>query len=84
MSSSLSPTIATGHSATVRMHAVAKGQRFEVAQVGPDFMIATESIELPPTTVDLVVQIDGQEKRRRLYLPDGVRKTVTRTPIKCA
>ena len=66
------------------MHAITGKDRFEVAQIGPDFMIVAESIELPPITAELIVQIDGQEKRRRLYLPNGVQKTVTRTPIQAA
>jgi hypothetical protein len=66
------------------MLAIAGESRFRVAQVGPDFLIPAEPIQLPPSTVDLIVEIDGHEKRRSLYLPDGVRAAVVRTPIQAA
>jgi len=66
------------------MHVVAGENRFRVAQVGPDFLIAAEPTQLPPSTVELIVEIDGQEKRRLIYLPDGVRPSVVRTPITAA
>lgn len=66
------------------MYAIAGQRRFAVAQVGPDFMIVTESVQLPPIAVELVAEIDGQIKRRSVYLPNGVQTGVVRTPIEAA
>ena len=56
-------------------------RRMGVAQVGPDFMILEEPVEIPAGRGELVVLIDGDEKRRAIYLPDGIRPTDVRTRI---
>lgn len=66
------------------MHVIAGRNHLGVAQVGPDFMIVEDPIELPPTPAELVVQIDGHEKRRSIYLPDGIQKAILRTRIASA
>jgi hypothetical protein len=63
------------------MQAIAGKHCLAVAQVGPDFMIVESPIELPPMPAELIVEIDGHAKRRSIYLPDGIRKTASRTRI---
>lgn len=69
------------HSADVRMHLLIERTRLGVAQLGPDFAILATRVNLPATTAELVVQIDGHEKRRTVYLPDGVQASVNRTTL---
>lgn len=63
------------------MHLVAGDHRLAVAQAGPDFLILESPAELPPTRAELVVEIDGHEKRRSIYLPEGIRSKASRTRI---
>jgi len=70
-----------GYSTTVRMHLIVGAQCFAVAQVGPDFMILETPVDLPPTQGELVVRIDGDEKRRSIDLPHGARATDAETRI---
>jgi hypothetical protein len=52
-----------------------------VAQLGPNFLIVAEPTSLLPTDAELVVTVDGDEDRRKIDLPDGIRPEVRRTPI---
>lgn len=63
------------------MHLAVGSRRLAIVQVGPDFMILAEPVEIPPTRGELVVEIDGDEKRRTIYLPEGIRATDIQTPI---
>lgn len=80
---SSSPTFISrvGYSADVRMSLEIEGRHLAVAQVGPDFIILAGAGEMPPSTGDLVVVIDGNERRRTLALPDGIRAGRLKTPI---
>jgi hypothetical protein len=63
------------------MHLVIGSQRIGVAQVGPDFMILDEPMELPAGRGELVVEVDGNERRQVVNLPDGIHPTDLRTRI---
>lgn len=63
------------------MHLLVDRACLSVAQAGPDFIIMATRTDLPATTTELVVQIDDREKRRTLYLPDGIQSSVNRTAI---
>jgi len=79
-----SPSIirsSTTYSATVQMHLVIGARCLGIAQMGPEFMILEEPVDTPAGCGELVIQIDGNEKRRAIYLPDGVRSNDVRTRI---
>lgn len=63
------------------MHLVIGAQHLPVAQVGPDFVILKKPIDFGPTQAELIVQIDGTEKRRKIFLPQGSRVTDAETPV---
>ena len=69
------------YSAAVRMYLTVGSRLMGVAQVGPDFMILDEPVELPPGCGELLVELDGDKKRRSIDLPDGIRPTDVRTRI---
>lgn len=81
MSSPSKISRSVAHSAVVRMYLVISSQRIGVAQVGPDFMILDEPMELPAGRGELVVEVDGNERRRVVNLPDGLRASEMRTQI---
>lgn len=63
------------------MHLETERGRLAVVQTGPDFVILENPVDLPRGRAELVVQIDGNEKRRRVSLPDGVCANENRTRI---
>ena len=63
------------------MNLIVGAQSLSVAQVGADFLILKTPIDLPPTRGELVVQIDGTEKRRTIFLPQGIRVADTETRV---
>jgi len=63
------------------MHLRVGSTNFVIAQIGPDFLIADEPIDLPPTRAELVVDVDGQIKRRTIFLPQGMRRADAETRI---
>jgi hypothetical protein len=57
------------------MYLETKSERLAIAQMGPDFIILRKPTEFQPGYGELVVQIDGDEQRRAIYLPDGAHST---------
>jgi hypothetical protein len=62
----------TGHSSTIRGWLEANGQRFPLAQVGPDYCVVRHSVATPPTDAELVIEIDGDQRRDRVFPQDGI------------
>ena len=60
------------YSSTVRGWLMADGHRFALAQVGPDFVFLRDPTPLPPMEAELRIEIDGDERRSRVFLPDGI------------
>jgi hypothetical protein len=61
-----------GHSARVRLSLRASGHVVPLSQVGPDFCISREPVELLPQKAEIVVQIDGEDHVYPVYLPKGM------------
>jgi hypothetical protein len=73
----VSPTAGQrAHSARVEIELILDpaGQRtvVPVAQVGAGFLVTSESVECSPTDAELVLRVDGSERRRAVRLPDGL------------
>jgi hypothetical protein len=60
------------HSADVRMYLVANGSRIEVAGCLDNTCTLRQPQAIPPCGAELVVIIDGVERRRRILLPEGI------------
>jgi hypothetical protein len=61
----IDPSVA--YSADVRMQLETALGTLSVAQTGPDFVILEKAMDLPPGRAELVVRIDGSEKRRAIF-----------------
>jgi hypothetical protein len=60
------------YSADVRMELRLQDRVLSIAQLGPDFLILEEPVEHPPAQAEILVSIDGRERRWMVYLPDGL------------
>lgn len=69
------------HSAQVKIHLKVAGQSLPVAQLGSDFLILEQPVNLAPTRGDVVMRIDAGERRWPVSLPDGADTAVERTHI---
>jgi hypothetical protein len=67
----------------VEMALIVNGKSSRVVQMGGDFIILGESVEYPPTSAELTLEIDGELEKWSVYLPKGIRKNRTRTPVEC-
>jgi len=61
-----------GHSAQVKMKLLVNGSSLPVAQMGPDFLLLTEGIDHPPANASVVMQVDENERRWDVRLPNGI------------
>ncbi len=63
------------------MHLVLNGQTLSIGQLGPDFLILDTPINHPPTTAILFFSIDGNERERKVSLPEGISAASERVVI---
>lgn len=61
-----------GYSTTIRGWLEAGGHRLMLAQIGPDHCVVRGSIPMPPTEAKLVIEIDGDERHKPVFLQDGI------------
>ncbi len=66
-----------GYSSTIHGWLEANGHRFALSQVGPDYCVVRHSIATPPTDAELVIEIDGNHRRQRVFLPAGISASST-------
>ncbi len=66
-----------GYSSTIRGWLVADGHRLALAQVGPDHCVVRRSVAIPPIEAELVIEVDGDERRSRVFLQDGISEDST-------
>ena len=52
-----------------------------VVQLGPDFLLVGEPLDLPPGEASMVLQVDGSESRWKVFLPQGISATSNRVAI---
>lgn len=62
------------YSSDVDIYLIVDGKRIEVAGCLGQKCTLREVREVPPCHADLVIIIDGQERRKRVYLPNGISK----------
>ncbi|MEO8495230.1 MAG: hypothetical protein ABI614_09180 [Planctomycetota bacterium] len=61
-----------GYSSTIRGWLEVDGHRLELAQVGPGHCVVRHAAAVPPTEAELVIAIDGNERRKRVFLGSGI------------
>lgn len=61
-----------GHSARVNMRLLVGNRSVPVVQLGPDFLLVGEPVDLPPGEACMVMQVDESESRWKVFLPDGI------------
>ncbi len=57
------------------------GEILSIGQLGPTFLILDDAVDLPPCDGEIMLSVDGRERRWRVALPEGVRPGIVRTPI---
>lgn len=71
-----------GHSSKIELWMrYGAGYTAMLSQVAPEFVVFTDSIELPPCEGRCVVIVDGEEMVRHVYMPNGVKRDEWKTPI---
>ena len=71
----------TGHSAKVRLSLRIAGRIVPLSQIGPDFCISRDPIELEPQSAEIIVQIDGEDRIQPIYLTHGMKSSAPKTAI---
>lgn len=54
------------------MQLYVNGHVLSIGQLGPDFIILDNPADHLPSTAEIVLSIDGRERRWTIALPDGV------------
>lgn len=70
-----------GHSAQVKMRLLVNGLSVPVVQLGPDFLLVDAPLDLPAGDASVVMQVDRDERRWEVRLPDGISATSRRVAI---
>lgn len=73
-----------GHSARVNMRLLVGERSLPVVQLGPDFLLVGEPVDLPPGEASMVMQVDASERRWKVFLPNGISATTNRVVIMAA
>lgn len=73
--------VTTGYSATVALALEWPGGHLRLSQVAPDWIIASEPVDLPPFDAEVVVVIDGKERRTLVRLGQGMTRDDEFTPV---
>jgi hypothetical protein len=68
-----------GYSADVRMQLNVNGFILPIGQLGPGFIMLDNPPDHPPSDAEIVMWIDNDERRWKVYLPDGISAAKTRT-----
>ena len=71
----------TGSSATVRSQLLIADHAFEVAQLGPGYVILRNPLATAPAEAVLSLIIDGEEELHHVWLPNGIRQDDVRTTV---
>jgi hypothetical protein len=63
------------------MRLLVNGGSIPVAQMGPDFLIIKEACDHPPGQAIMVLQVDKNERRWTVRLPNGISSGSKRVTI---
>ena len=71
----------SGYSAQVAIELRLGERTVEVAQIGPDFLILSETISHPACEATIVLSVDKTERSLPVFLPEGVSSTSPRVAL---
>ena len=54
------------------MQLYVNGHAFVIGQLGPDFVILDDPVDHPPAEGEIIMSIDGRERRWHVHLPSGI------------
>jgi hypothetical protein len=74
-----SPTF--GFSPRIEIDLEANGKKYIVAEVAPTYLVLRSPAALGPTEAVVIVTVDGEEVRRRVFLPAGLVPDSERQPL---
>ena len=74
----------TGHSTVVRMQLCVNGHIMSIGQLGPDFLILDNPTDHPACDGEVLMSIDGRERRWQVNLPNGINSAEAETAITTA
>jgi hypothetical protein len=60
-----------GYSSDVQLRLIVAGREYALAQIGPDFVMLREPANLPSGDAEVVMMIDGRERRWAVTLEHG-------------
>jgi hypothetical protein len=63
------------YSAEIRLELRVAGRTLRLAQIAPEFVILKEVVDLPPSEAEIVMYVDGNERRWAVFLLDGLSAT---------
>ena len=69
------------HSAIVNMSLIIGDKVIEIYQMGPDFLYIAPAGDHPPCEATIVFQVDQNERRWQVMLPDGISKSSDRVAL---
>ena len=67
------------YSANVRLHLVMGERTLELAQIGPSDIVLRTPTDLPPGDAEIVMDVDGHQRRWPVRLPQGASVTLPTT-----
>jgi hypothetical protein len=70
----ITPPVSRGHSAQVEMTLIVNDVSYRVRSLGPDYVFLEKSGDHAPVQGTLVIEIDGDEQRKHIFLPKGLSK----------
>jgi hypothetical protein len=63
------------------MHLLVDGKTLSIGHLGPDFLLLDAPIDHPPTTAHLFFAVDGNDRERPVFLPEGIAASSRRVVI---
>jgi hypothetical protein len=64
------------------MTLVVGGVSHRVKLLAPDYLLLEKGGNCPPTEAELILEIDGRAKHRRVFLPKGLRDGEREVPVR--
>jgi hypothetical protein len=69
------------HSAQVEMQLVVNGSALSITHMGPDFVLLESPADHLPCEATVVLQVDQNERRWEVRLPEGMSKSSSRVTL---
>ena len=60
------------HSADVHLSLITAHGTVRLAQIGPQFVIVAKPVDMPPGDAEILMRVDGYEKRWPIHLTEGL------------